>query len=264
MQKQIVAVYSEKGGVGKSALTGGLAAASRARGEDALAGDLDPRATLTEELAVENPAFSINDLLYVDTAMPAVDPRGLAAEAITAAGNGWGVDILAASRALANRETDNTAGLEMRLRLTLEGVWQHYRRTLLDLPPRAGGKLVASALVAATHVVIPATLDEDGRIGAEQAMTTIGHIKTSLNPDLVVVAIVPSIVANPRTGLARTIQAHLIEMFGDLYRPDLAIPRHVIRQESRFARVPITSVTGKEAAALAAAYGRVLDAVDAA
>ncbi|MDQ0745868.1 hypothetical protein QF034_000099 [Streptomyces africanus] len=57
----------------------------------------------------------MNDLL-------ALDPQGetgLAADAFAEAGKAWsGVQVIAAERALANRETDNIAvGLEFRLRL---------------------------------------------------------------------------------------------------------------------------------------------------
>ncbi|MFE7530058.1 AAA family ATPase [Kitasatospora sp. NPDC057542] len=63
---RVIAVYSEKGGVGKSALAAGLAAAARKRNLDVVAGDLDPRDTFTAELGIpedEAPAFSMNDLL---------------------------------------------------------------------------------------------------------------------------------------------------------------------------------------------------------
>ena len=262
---RVLASFSEKGGVGKSALVAGVAAAARKRGESVLVGDLDPRASLTEEMGLNPEAveYTVNDLLNVDITKPAVDPRGLAADIITAASEAWGVDVLAAQRALAHRETDNTS-TDQRLRLALQGVSRRYRRTVLDVPPRAGGKLVVAALAAATHVFIPATLDADGRKGAQQAMLTIGHVRASNNPDLVVIAIVPSIVPNPRTAIAKEIEGLLIEEFGDLYRKDLAIPRHAIRQTTRHAQVPVTAVTDKEAVSLTSAYGRLLDAWDAA
>lgn len=258
----MVAVYSEKGGVGKSALAGGLVAAARAQGLPVAAGDLDPRATFSAELGIspdEAPAFTMNDLL-------ALDPEGasgLASDAFTPASDDWpGVRVIAAERALANRESDNTAvGLEFRLRLALNGALTHDEVAILDLPPRAGGKLVTAALVAATHVVIPATLDEDGRIGAAEALATIKLVKDlGMNPSLNVVGIVPSIVPGGRNSLKTAIGDFLSETYGELYRPDLAIPRHSIRQQTRFACVPITSATGPESKALQAAYGKILDA----
>ncbi len=262
MSSTVIAIYSEKGGVGKSALAAGLTAAARKRGIAVVAGDLDPRGTFTSELGITEdaaPAFTMNDLL-------ALDPQGetgLASEALADASEAWpGVQLIAAERALANRETDNVAiGLEFRLRLALKGVVGPDAVGILDLPPRAGGKLVTSALVAATHVFIPATLDEDGRIGAKEALATIRLVKDlGMNPDLQVVAIVPSIVPGGKSTLKDAIGKHLAEEYGDLYRDDLAIPRHSVRQQARFACVPITAATGKEAQALADAYDRILTA----
>ncbi|MFE7530057.1 ParA family protein [Kitasatospora sp. NPDC057542] len=170
--------------------------------------------------------------------------------------------MIAAERALANRETDNVAvGLEFRLRLALKGAIKPGSVGVLDLPPRAGGKLVTSALVAATDVIIPATLDEDGRIGAKEALATIKLVRDlGMNPDLRVVGIVPSIVPGGRSTLKDAIGAYLAETYGDLYRDDLAIPRHSVRQQTRFACVPITAASGKEAQALTGAYDRILTA----
>ncbi len=257
---RVLAVYSEKGGVGKSALSAGLVAAARRAKRPVVAGDLDPRATFTAELGVsEAPAFTMNDLLALD---PQGD-TGLAAEALVPASEAWsGVRVIAAERALANRETDNVAvGLEFRLRLALQGVIGPDGVGILDLPPRAGGKLVTSALIAATDVFIPATLDEDGRIGAAEALSTIKLVKDlGMNPSLRVVGIVPSIVPGGRSTLKDAIGKYLADTYGPLYRDDLAIPRHSVRQQTRFACVPITAAPGPEARALAEAYGRVLAA----
>ncbi|MGW2401756.1 ParA family protein [Kitasatospora sp. NPDC001664] len=262
---RIVAVYSEKGGVGKSALSAGLAAAARARMLAVIAGDLDPRGTFTAELGIsseEPPAFTMNDLL-------ALDPKGvpgLAADALVDASEAWsGVRLVAAERALANRETDNVSvGMDFRLRLALKGVIGPEAVGILDLPPRAGGKLVTAGLVAATDVVIPATLDEDGRIGTQEALATIKLVQDlGMNPDLRIVGIVPSIVPGGNNALKTTIGKHLADLYGDLFLGDLPIPRHSVRQQSRYACVPITAASGKEAAALTAAYDQVLVATGA-
>jgi len=166
----VLAIDSEKGGVGKSSLAGGLVAVMAAAGHDVLAVDLDPRATLTAELdaaTLEGAAAlpGVNDLLFEDQD---IDPgelpelRGLAEQAVRPAGPQWGnrVQVLAAERALAHRESDlSTPNLEHRLALALDGVKDRFRLVVIDLPPRAGGKLVGAGLLAATHVLFPGTLD---------------------------------------------------------------------------------------------------------
>lgn len=256
-----IAVYSEKGGVGKSALAAGLVAAARKRGRPVFGGDLDPRGTLTAEVGIGDPApqFTMNDLLFLDPKGEA----GLAADALTEASDAWsGVRMIAAERALANRETDNVAvGLEFRLRLGLQGVLGDDGVGILDLPPRAGGKLVTAGLVAATDVVIPATLDEDGRIGTEEALSTIKLVQTlGMNPNLRVVGIIPSIVPGGPNTLRDAIEDFFVETYGELYRKDLSIPRHTVRQQTRYACVPITSAPGKEAKTLTDVYDNILTA----
>ncbi len=252
-----VAIYSEKGGVGKTALATGLAAVAGQRGLGVLVVDLDPRATATDELGVDKPEYTVNDLLYQDPDAEPVDVRGLAAEAVSPAGKDWpeSVRVLAAERALAHREADPTTGMELRLRRSLEGVPEQLGIDLIvmDVPPRAGGKLAGAALIGATDALIPATLDEDGRVGAREARTSVRRVKTSANPELDVLGVVRNIV-DTRRRLAEEYVGLLL---------DVIIPRHVVRQETRFARVPITakSADGREARLLCSAYGAVLDHV---
>ncbi|MDH6589940.1 hypothetical protein M2161_009131 [Streptomyces sp. SAI-133] len=81
-----------------------------------------------------------------------------------------------------------------------------------------------------------------------------------MNPDLRVVGIIPSIVPGGASNLKDAIGDYLADTYGDLYRRDLTIPRHAVRQQTRFACVPITDAPGREAQALTDVYGRILTA----
>jgi len=259
----VVAIDSEKGGVGKSALAGGLIAVMAAHGHRILAIDLDPRATLTAELDAEKGEFSVNDLLYLD---PTADPdelpelAGLAAQAIRPAGDAWGttVDVLAAERALAHRETDPATGLEQRLASSLTGVTDSYDLVLIDLPPRAGGKLVGAGMVAASHVLYPATLDEDGLIGVRDARRTRKVLAQS-GSSVTELGVVRNVVAQ-RTKLAALYDETLHDDFGDLVLP-VVVPRRVIRQEARGGSVPITDATTSDGRDVTRAYTAVLNEI---
>lgn len=259
----VVAIDSEKGGVGKSALAGGLIAVMAAHQHRVLAIDLDPRATLTAELDAEKGDFSVNDLLYLD---PTADPddlpelAGLAAQAIRPAGNAWGqtVDVLAAERALAHRETDPATGLEQRLAASLNGVTTSYDLVLIDLPPRAGGKLVGAGMVAASHVLYPATLDEDGLIGVRDARRT-RKILAQSGSSVTEIGIIRNVVAQ-RTKLAALYDDTLHDDFGEMVLP-VAVPRRVIRQEARGGSVPITDANTSDALDVIRAYTCVLNEI---
>lgn len=258
----VVAIDSEKGGVGKSALAGGLLAVMAARGYRCLAIDLDPRATLTAELDAEVGEFTVNDLLWSD---PTADPdslpelAGLAAQAVRPAGAAWKqVELLAAERALAHRETDPSTGLEQRLAVSLRGVVESYDFVVLDLPPRAGGKLVGAGMLAATQVLYPATLDEDGLVGVRDARRTRKVLAQS-GGQVTEVGVVRNVVA-PRTKLAAFYDETFGEEFAGLLL-DTVIPRRVIRQEARGGCVPITDASTTDANELTSAYTAVLNTI---
>ncbi len=259
----ILAVDSEKGGVGKTGLVGGLLAVAGDAGLRVLGIDLDPRGTLTAELdALETGEYTVNDILYVDPHAETQPPlRGLAEQAIRPSGPAWPntVHVLAAERALAHRESDVTANLENRLKVALQGVAEHYHLVVIDLPPRAGGKLVGAGLLAATHGLFPATLDEDGYIGLRDAMRTV-EITTAADPEpMRPVGVVRNIV-DRETQLGRTYDEKLLGEYGDQVL-DVAVPRRVIRSESRTACVPITAASGPQVRPLLNAYTLLLNRI---
>ncbi|MBM4496984.1 AAA family ATPase [Rhodococcus hoagii] len=70
-----MAIANQKGGVGKTAVTLGLASAASAAGIPTLVVDMDPQGNSTTGLGVTDTEFTVNDVLYADQ-------RGIAAEAI--------------------------------------------------------------------------------------------------------------------------------------------------------------------------------------
>jgi chromosome partitioning protein len=259
----IVAEVSEKGGVGKTSLTAGLIAVAAELGLRVGGVDLDPRSTLTDELGITDPQLSVNDIYYVDPEKRPRDPAEIARKAFVPAGKEWpsNVRVLPCTRKFGNRETDQTTGMEFRLKRALWGLREDVDVLFLDVPPRAGGKIVGSALIAAKKVLIPATLADDGHDGATEAMTSIEHYTAEggLNEDLVVSGIVRSIV--PRESEYRQIHQdwndRLIADFGDLVLPTL-IRNYAIREVCRTGSMPITAAPGREAKILQEVYREIL------
>lgn len=259
-----VAGVSEKGGVGKTSVTAGLAAVAAERGLNVGVADLDPRCTLTDEMGLVDPELSVNDIYYVDPHQRPRDPAEIARDVLVRAGKAWpsNVWVLPCIREFGNRETDPATGMEFRLKRALWGLREQLDVVFLDVPPRAGGKIVGSALLATRKVLIPATLTNDGWSGATEALKSINHFNTpgGLNEDLQVSAIVRSIV--PRETELREIhrdwEKRLREDFGDLVL-STTITNYAVREICRTACAPITSAPGREAKLLVAAYGEILD-----
>jgi chromosome partitioning protein len=271
---EIVANYSEKGGVGKTSNSAGMIAEAAARGLTVLGVDLDPRATLTEELGVEDPRFTVNDLLYIDSegAEPPGDPAELIRDAVSRAGQAWpsNVLVLPAERALGRRETDSVM-FEHRLRRAFQGL-DDVDLVVMDVPPRAGGKLATTALMAARKVFIPATLTTDGLLGAEQALRTIRFVTapgSGMNEELRVAGLVRSILPkkDDMRAVNHEINSKIMEAFGDLVLEDLTaddgqyagIVSYSVREECRYACAPITAAPGREARKLRGWYGQLVD-----
>ena len=258
-----IAIYSEKGGVGKTALMTGVAAVAARRGLVVACIDMDPRATATAEFGIVNPAFTVNDILYTDPENP-VSARGLAAAALLSPSEAWPqtIKVLAAERALGKREADPTPHMEGRLALSMEGgVLDDVDLLLIDVPPRAGGKLVTAALDLATHVMIPITLDEDGRVGAVDATKSVQrHAITSGREDLEVSLVVRNIVEGTATSLGGIVESWAIETYGEKLLPT-RVPKYQVRKVSRFGCVPITDTKDAHTSDVVHGYEAVLDAM---
>jgi chromosome partitioning protein len=258
------AQYSEKGGVGKTSDTDGLAAVAGERGLNVVVVDGDPRATATDELGVEldENTLTLNDLLIIPTKGDPPDPAEVIEDVIQPAGKKWpsNVRIIPAERTLAHRESD-PAPIETRLARAIVGapdvdLW------LFDLPPRAGGKLVTTILAAATRVLIPASLTTDGYIGVAEAQRSMKLIRQGMNPGLGYLGIVRSIV--PKDSERRGVHDEIDNLLNDSYPGEVLpvqIVEYAIREEARLASVPITAAGGREAKILVGKYGELLDLV---
>ncbi len=136
-----VALLNQKGGVGKTTVTLGLASAAAQRGDRVLVVDLDPQASATWVLGID-PAEA--ELSTAD-----VLARTPAADAIIESQWSELIHLVPGSSHLQSCES----GTPSRLRTALAQVSHHYTAILLDCPPSLGN-LTASALTAAHHAVI--------------------------------------------------------------------------------------------------------------
>jgi len=138
----IVAVLNQKGGVGKTTVTLGLASAADAAGHKVLVVDLDPQASSTWVLGL-NPA-------EVEISTAEVMGRTGAAKAIQPSAWGDNVWVLPASPRLMARDHGNTPA---RLGEALLEVSEEFHAVLIDCPPSLAA-LTTAGLTAAHHAVI--------------------------------------------------------------------------------------------------------------
>ena len=170
---EAIAIVNQKGGVGKSTVTLGLAAAAADRGVRTLVVDLDPQCNATSGLGYANVSPNIDDALAADAEAAVAK---VTVEARWPLGDGLIPDLAPATPALANRESQlatDPIGAQDRLRLGLKGL--DYDLVLIDCPPSLG-LLTVNGLFAADRALVvtePAAWASDG---VEQVLRTIERI----------------------------------------------------------------------------------------
>jgi cellulose biosynthesis protein BcsQ len=174
-----VAVLNQKGGVGKTTLTLGLAAAAQRAGDPVLVVDLDPQGSAGWAMGVE----ADDDHLAVGDVLRTGDPK-VARASIVTSGWGEGIDVLPASRNLIDREADGwEAGSVGRLRRALGPVVDGYRTVLIDCAPSLGPTTMAG-MTAADGILLVVELSALSVRGVEAVMDTIEHVGREHHPDL--------------------------------------------------------------------------------
>jgi chromosome partitioning protein len=230
---RIAALLNQKGGVGKTTVTLGLASAAAEAGDRVLVVDLDPQGSSTWVLGHDphDDQESTADIMGPDRAR------------LNILMSHWGleVDVVPASPRL----QDHEAGKPKRLRRALRQVADDYDAVLIDCPPSLGN-LTMNALIAADLALIvvePAALGLRG-IGA--VADAIDDVWNSHNPDLelagVIVNKVPAISSEADRRydeLARIVGRKAI------WQP--SVPQRVIVNQAVGERRPIHSYGARSA-----------------
>lgn len=165
-------VYSEAGGVSKSTTSVSLATiAARELSKKTVLIDLDPRGASTSWLGVE----PTEEWRHVGAILADEDPEGWAADLAVPTSFSPNLRMIPSSRNLSNREKDGADGIELRLKVSLEGIDADL--VVIDCPNRQGGPLTLSALNASTDVIYAAVPTQDGVEGVEGARRSVEQFR---------------------------------------------------------------------------------------
>lgn len=236
-----IAIANQKGGVGKTTVTLGLASAASEAGISTLVIDLDPQGNATSCLGVD-PAdleFTANDVLHADA-------KGVAADAI--APSKWDhISLIGSDLSLAERDGDQALGSEHRLRKALDtDALGSFELVLIDCQPSVG-KLVSNALIASDSVLIVTEPSVSASQGVANVMHTVDTVKELFNPALELLGVILNRVP-PRSREAEFRTEELGSALGErLWSPH--IPLRTVIAEAQGAREPI-HVYGSRAADL--------------
>ncbi|MCA4135497.1 ParA family protein [Arthrobacter sp. M4] len=172
---QVLAIYSESGGVTKTTTAVSLAVIAARSGRRVTLVDLDPRAATTKWAGIKPE----EDHLHVGAILAYDDCEGYAEElGIVVPAWSENIRVVPAARSVSNREAEYADGAEYRLKTSLVGLESDL--VIIDCPNRQGGPLIKGALTAADSIVYASKLSGDGVDGVNGARQTVTQFKKNL------------------------------------------------------------------------------------
>ncbi|MEQ8436215.1 MAG: ParA family protein [Ilumatobacter fluminis] len=225
--QRTVAVLNQKGGVGKTTVTLGLASAADAARRRVLVVDLDPQAASSWVLGIDPGGPSSAEAL--------ASKRANTRDFVVPSAWSDHVHVLPGSADLQRLED----GHVKRLRVLLEQIEDDYEAVLVDCPPSLGD-LTRSALVASAHALIVVEPSSLGLRGIGGVADVIDEIWDSHNPDLEL----SGVILNRVPAVSREAERRIDELARIVSRRAIwspSIPQRVIINEAVGARRPVHS-----------------------
>lgn len=215
---KVVAIFNQKGGVGKTTTSINLSAGVAKLGKKVLLIDLDPQGNSTSGLGLDKDSFE--NTVY-DVLANNVDVEDILAES-----SAEGVTLLPSNSDLSGIEVElaREGDWEEILKFKLESIKDKFDYIFIDCPPSLG-ILSVTGLIASDSVIIPIQCEYYALEGVSQLFKTIKLVRESFNPDLEIEGVVLSMF-DGRTNLSIQVVEEVKAYFkGKVYTS--IIPRNV-------------------------------------
>lgn len=232
-----IAIFNQKGGVGKTTTNINLAACLAIKGKRILVLDIDPQGNTTSGMGIskKNLEYSTYDVLIDED----IDIKECIIKTRVK-----GMDIIPASSDLAGAEIElvGQKGRESRLKNALNQIRDDYDYIFIDCPPSLG-LLTINSLTAVDSVLIPIQCEFYALEGVSQLMSTIDLVKKNMNPDLEIQGVILSMF-DGRTNLSIQVVQEVKKYFKNKVYSTV-IPRNVRLAEAPSYGMPITEYDPK-------------------
>lgn len=226
-----IAIFNQKGGVGKTTTNINLAACLAKKGKKVLMVDIDPQGNTTSGIGIRK--RKLKETLYHALIDSSLDVRKVILPT-----NTENLFLLPASVDLAGAEVElaTLEGRERKLKRIIDEVKHDYDYILVDCPPSLG-ILTLNSLTAVDSVLIPIQCEFYALEGVSQLISTIEMVKKRLNPDLYIDGVILSMF-DGRTNLSQAVVEDVRSFFGKAMYNTI-IPRNVRLAEAPSYGVPI-------------------------
>jgi chromosome partitioning protein len=238
---KIVALFNQKGGVGKTTSTINLGAALTELGRKVLLVDFDPQGGLSLGLGVNAHSLPLEQTVYFALMDPTAD-----VDQIILKSSVPGLDFLPANRDLGTAETTLGAeiGGQQYLKRTLNSLRDRYDVILIDCQPTMG-QLTINALVAADEVIVPLQCEYFALHGFIELERNLDKVKNFLNPNLKLIGILATMF-DKKTVHNREVLTTILEKYPE------DVFETIIAKTIRF---PETTVVGEPITTYASSSG---------
>ena len=235
MDKKIISVINQKGGVGKTTTVINLAAGLSLNNKKVLVIDLDPQGNATTGLGLSNLDNSEKSIYSVLNGTKKIS-------GVIEKTNFKNLDLITSNVDLSGLEVE-TAGDNRRAFILKEQIMAYlndsgaiYSHILIDCPPSLS-LLTIMALVASDSLLVPLQTEFFALEGVTQLMKTIERIKNNLNPELFIRGILLTMY-DKRNKLSAQVEREARDYFKDKVYQTI-VPRNVRLSEAPSHGMPV-------------------------